>query len=97
LNFHDALIALCCREGHTFLFLWERKRKVWSKEKERNILFFSFWYNPLTPFNKGDFFFSFLKKRKSLEGGLQFIFSFDKDFDDVKWLTRIANESDIPF
>jgi hypothetical protein len=21
LNFHDALIALCCREGHTFLFL----------------------------------------------------------------------------
>lgn len=44
LNFHDALIALCCREG-----------------------------------------------------GLQFIFSFDKDFDDVKWLTRIADESDIPF
>jgi predicted nucleic acid-binding protein len=43
LNFHDALIALCCREG-----------------------------------------------------GLQFIFSFDKDFDDVKWLTRVAHESDIP-
>jgi predicted nucleic acid-binding protein len=43
LNFHDALIALCCQEL-----------------------------------------------------GIQFIFSFDRDFDDVDWLTRIAEEGDIP-
>lgn len=43
LNFHDALIALCCREL-----------------------------------------------------GIEFIFSFDTDFDQISWLTRIADESDIP-
>jgi len=53
-------------------------------------------YYSKSNFFKPNFFFSFLKKRESLEGGLQFIFSFDKDFDDVKGLTRIAHESDIP-
>jgi predicted nucleic acid-binding protein len=42
LNFHDALIALCCKELD-----------------------------------------------------IKFILSFDKDFDDIDWLTRIADESDI--
>ncbi|MBI1923895.1 type II toxin-antitoxin system VapC family toxin [Candidatus Poribacteria bacterium] len=43
LNFHDALIALCCKES-----------------------------------------------------GIRFILSFDKDFDDINWLTRIEDERDIP-
>jgi predicted nucleic acid-binding protein len=30
------------------------------------------------------------------EFGVELIFSFDTDFDDIDWLTRIGDESDIP-